>query len=79
MMIEDVFISEGVAPIVCCGKLQQKKEREAGPKALGRTAWFCLTPGRTKGSQYRPTSASFDTHVPFTCQFLSPYLPFPYA
>lgn len=35
-------------------KLLQKWERSAGSKADGRPAWFCLTAGRTKGSNTDP-------------------------
>jgi hypothetical protein len=36
------------------GKLQRKWERTAGSKADGRTAWFCSTAGRAKGTNTDP-------------------------
>jgi hypothetical protein len=52
-------------------RLLQKWERMAGSKADGRTAWFCLTAGRTKGTNTDPlllhAIRTFLSHVNSPC------------
>jgi hypothetical protein len=54
-------------------KLLRKWERMAGSKADGRTAWFCLTAGRTKGTNPDPlllhAIRTFLSHANSPCLF----------